>query len=228
MSPRLRRRAASLVIVVVLVAAAAACGGGGDSSSSGAERDAAPAPSPGDRTIRGPACQFIVAGTERRFTRPLANTSYLESAIAEPTTCYDKITFVFNPGDGPDLPPGYTVEYREPPFGYEGIPNSTAGFDDAKAVLVVEFQPASTTDARNPARPIETYKGNLRLALVDVKHTVIVEWLSKLEDLTPETPSDDKVVWLIGLDRKMPFTVDAANQPPRVSVLIMNDQTKNG
>lgn len=227
MSSRLRRRAVSLVIVVTLAAGAAACGGGGSSSSASGD-DATPARSPGERTIRGPACQYIVAGTDRRFTRPPEHLSYLEGAVAEPTTCYDKITFVFNSGDGPDLPPGYTVEYREPPFGYEGIPNSTAGFDDAKAVLVVEFQPASITDARNPARPIETYKGNLRLALADMKHTVIVEWLSKLEDLTPETPADDKVVWLIGLDRKMPFTVDAANQPPRVSVLIMKDQAGRG
>jgi hypothetical protein len=226
MSRRLRRRAASLVVVVALVAAAAACGGGGGSSSASGG-DKTPAQSPGDRTIRGPACEFIVAGTERRFTRPLENTAFLEAAVAEPTTCYDKITFAFNSGDGPDLPPGYNVEYREPPFDYEGVPNSTAGFDDAKAVLVVEFQPASTTDARNPARPIETYKGNLRLGLVDMEHTVIVEWLSKLEDLTPETPADNKVVWLIGLDRKMPFTVDAANQPPRVSVLIMKEQTNN-
>jgi hypothetical protein len=209
-------------VTAVILVAGAACGG----SSGATGDDAAPVEGPGDRTIRGPACEFIVAGTERRFTRPLPDTAFLESAVAEPTTCYDKITFLFNSGDGPDLPPGYNVEYREAPFDYEGVPNSTAGFDDAKAVLVVEFQPASTTDTRTPGRSIETYKGNLRLGLVDTEHTVIVEWLSKLEDLTPEDPADNKVVWLIGLDRKMPFTVDAANQPPRVSVLIMNDDSQ--
>jgi hypothetical protein len=211
------RRSAALAVVVLLAAGAAACGGG--SSGDGAD----PAtPAPEGRTIKGPGCQYIVAGTERRFTKKLPDVQYLQSAVAEPTQCYDKITFTFDKGAGEDLPPGYNVEYREAPFGYDGIPNSTAGFDDAKAVLVVEFQPASA--AGNADGTIDEYKGNLRLGLPkEIRHTTIVEWLSKLEDTTPDNPTDDKVVWLIGLDRKMPFTVDAANQPPHVSVLIMHD-----
>jgi hypothetical protein len=219
-----RRRFGILFIALVLVATAACGGGGGSSDSSapgsGSKRGSA---SPSKRKINGPGCQFIVAGTEKRFTKQLPDTQFLQSAVAEATTCYDKITFTFDPGDGPDLPPGYTVEYRKAPFGYEGIANSTAGFKESKAVLAVEIQPASTTDTRNPGRSIETYKGNLRLQLgKDIRHTVIVEWLSKIVDLTPEDPTDDKVVWLIGLDSKLPFTVDAYNQPPRVSVLIMH------
>jgi hypothetical protein len=217
------RRIGILFVALALVAMAA-CSGGGDSTGSsapgsGSKRGTA---RPSKRTIKGPGCQFIVAGTEKRFTQALPDEEFLQAATAEPTTCYDKITFVFDPGDGPDLPPGYTVEYRKAPFGYEGVANSTAGFKEAKAVLAVEVQPASTTDARNPARPVETYKGNLRLGLQNMEHTVIVEWLSKIVDLTPDDHSDDKVVWLIGLDSKRPFTVDAANQPPRVSVLIMH------
>jgi hypothetical protein len=33
-------------------------------------------------------------------------------------------------------------------------------------------------------------------------------------------------VWLIGLDERRPFTVDAANHPPRVTVLVMNDRAR--
>lgn len=219
----MRRRIGILFVALGLVASAA-CSGGGESSGAGAPGSGSKggAATPNKRTIKGPGCEFIVAGAEKRFTKPLPDIEFLQSAVAESTTCYDKITFLFDPGDGPDLPPGYTVEYRKAPFGYEGVANSTAGFKDAKAVLAVEIQPASTTDARNPARPVETYKGNLRLQLTDMRHTVIVEWLSKIVDLTPEDHTDDKVVWLIGLDSKRPFTVDAANQPPRVSVLVMH------
>ena len=51
---------------------------------------------------------------------------------------------------------------------------------------------------------------------------MIVEYISKLVDATPDIHTDDKIVWLIGLDSKRPFTVDAANQPPRVTVIVMH------
>jgi hypothetical protein len=57
-----------------------------------------------------------------------------------------------------------------------------------------------------------------------MKHTVIVEWLKDYEDATPEDSTDDKVIWVIGLDRKRPFTVDsvgAAGLPARVSIIVM-------
>ena len=147
----------------------------------------------------------------------------MHAADATATACYDKITFYFSQGDGPDLPPGYTVEYRKEPFGLEGIPTSTGGFKEARAVLYIEIPHASATDNRNPPRLTETYKGNLRLGLKGMKHTVIVEYISKVVDPTPfENPDDAKIVWLIGLDERRPFTVDAANQPPRVSVLVMH------
>ena len=147
---------------------------------------------------------------------------YLTDAVVEPTVCYDKITFTFDPGDGPDLPPGYVVEYRKPPF-VEGIHTTTEGFKDAKAVLYVEMQPTATVDRRFAGSGRLTYRGNQRLGFdsAKMKHTVIVEWLKDYQDPTPDDPTDDKVIWVIGLDKKVAFTVDSANQPPRVSVLVM-------
>jgi hypothetical protein len=63
-------------------------------------------------------------------------------------------------------------------------------------------------------------------------HVNIVEWVKNLPEgeqtaVTPTTvagvaPIPQRVVWLIGLDRKRPFTVDCANGPPaRINVLIM-------
>lgn len=233
----------------------AACSGGDSASTTSANK----AGTPDSRQSSGPGCQHIVAGTEKRSTTPAADLELLTNAIAEPKTCYDKVTFEFDPGDGPDLPPGYTVEYRKAPF-VEGIHSSTEGFKDAKYVLYVEMRPASTTDTRTSSRGIQTYKGNLRLGLQGMEHTVIVEWLDKAPPSVPEStatastttsvprgsgsttsstvappappttsttlapndPATSRVVWLIGLDSKQPFTVDASNQPPKISVLIMH------
>lgn len=238
---------------IVCLSVLAACAGGGDSSTSSTTR---PTRSDGAATD-GPGCRYIVAGTERRSTTPGKDLMFLTAAVAEPTTCYDKITFTFDPGDGPDLPPGYTVEYREPPF-LEGVRTSTEGFKDAKYVLYVEFRPVSTEDTRLAGRAKQTYKGNLRLTLADMKDTVIVEWLDSAlpsvpeattgpsvprsggpsttttlapapdaaptttTTLAPNDPATSRVVWLIGLDAKRPFTVDAVNRPPRVSVIVMH------
>jgi hypothetical protein len=84
------------------------------------------------------------------------------------------------------------------------------------------MQPTSTVDLRFAGSGRRTYRGNLRLALDKaIQHTVIVEWLDQVEDTTPEDPTDDKIIWVIGLDEKRPFTVDSANQPPRINILVM-------
>ena len=242
----------------------AACSGGAGTSTTPATKAGAP----DSRVSSGPGCRYIVAGTEKRSTTPGADLQFLTSAIAEPKTCYDKVTFEFDPADGPDLPPGYTVEYRKPPF-VEGVRTSTEGFKDAKYVLYVEMRPVSTNDTRTSGRGITTYKGNLRLGLSGMEHTVIVEWLDTAQPSVPESiapsstttiprgsesrgsgststtvaaptaptapapptttttlapndPATSRVVWLIGLDSKRPFTVDASNQPPKISILIMH------
>ena len=174
----MRRRLALPALVVLVVTIATACSSGGSGSSSTTTTTRA-----SKTKGAGNTCRFIVASTGRRFRQAPADLQYLQSATAEPTECYDKITFTFDKGDGPDLPPGYIVEYREPPF-VEGLRSSAEGFPDAKAILYVEFRPASTSDRRFPGRATQTYKGNLRLQFPSVGpfsaggmgHTVIVEW----------------------------------------------------
>ena len=263
--------------LLILVVGFAACSGGGSTSGAPTTTTTRAVASPGSKQA---GCRFIVAATGRRFRKAPADLQYLQGAVAEPTECYDKITFTFDKGDGPDTPPGYTVEYREPPF-IEGIRSSAEGFPDAKAILYVEFRPVSTSDRRFAGRAVLTYKGNLRLGLTGMAHTVIVEWLDKAPPALPEAlvptvttttpptktstsktstsktstsktstststtapadaatptaptttlatveflpndPTVTRVVWLIGLDSKRRFTVDASNQPSKISVLIM-------
>ena len=88
----------------MLVFTTAAClGGGGGSTTTTTSANA---------SANGPGCQFIVASEARRATVPIINQSvFLDNATANPTVCYDKITFTFQPGGDGDLPPAYTVQY---------------------------------------------------------------------------------------------------------------------
>jgi len=247
-------RRPTLIALAVVLVAASACGGGSSSSSSSTTSLTSSSKKASGTTAgkgsskpttttstsnpllegnHGPGCQFIVAGTAKRFEKPEQNqvVQYLTDAVAVPTGCYDKITFTFDKGSADGLQaPGYTVEYRKKPFGLLGldgkpIATTTGGFAAVHAVLYVELLPASVTDARKPAvLHSPTYKGNLRLQLKHIKHVKIVEWIQALPpDATPANPNDDKVVWLIGLDKRRRFTVDFATQPvPHINVLIMH------
>jgi hypothetical protein len=130
-------------------------------------------------------------------------------AVAEP--CWDKIVFTFEP-TGADMPPGYTVGYQKGPF-VEGDAGQFTVETLGDAFLFVTLTPASEYDASDPGRIKQTYPGNLRLTLNDMHHTEIVR-------LIKENDGENVVRWLIGLDTKRPFTVDAANNPPRVIVYI--------
>ncbi|MBM3671912.1 MAG: hypothetical protein FJW86_06985 [Actinobacteria bacterium] len=132
--------------------------------------------------------------------------------------------------------PSYTVEYREPPFELytelpseadpdgKGVSTSTAGFKDANAILYVEMTPAVSV-SENSLRPELAYPGNLRLTFPasEMYHINIVEWVKNLPEgeQTPVTtttvagavPLPQRVVWLIGMDEKRPFTTDCASGP---------------
>ena len=185
-----------------------ACFGGGGGSATPTSTTSSAA--------KGPGCQFIVASEAKRETLPIINQSvFLDDAGAVPTVCYDLITFSFAPGGDGDVPPAYTVQYV--PLNAPGVVNSAAAsLTGVKAVLEIVIHPASESNAGKL-----TYKGNLRLALQPMNHTLIVEYLNNFPQPSPD-PNQSQVVWLIGLDQKRPFTTDAANGPPRVSVYVMN------
>jgi hypothetical protein len=210
-----RPRAGFAALFVALVVTAAACSGGGSSAKTTATTSSVAANDPA-------GCRFIVASpAARKIPSSVTLPEYLVGASAAPTICYDKITFLFSQGANPAaLPPGYQVEYKQPPFAPK-LQSTTETLTGVRAILEVTIAPASLTDATtNPSRPTHTYQGNLRLALPGLRHTLIVELLSTFPQ-SPD-PNAGTVVWLIGLDSKRPFVTDAAANPPRVNVLIMN------
>jgi hypothetical protein len=132
--------------------------------------------------------------------------------VAEP--CGDKITFTFKP-TGANVPPGYAIEYRDPPF-VEGDEGQYTVETLGNAFLYITFKPASETDWTSGS-PKKTYPGNLKLRLDDMHYTEIVR---KIIDHPDGTQS-----WLIGLTEKRPFTVDAVASSKfgvsQVSVYVM-------
>jgi hypothetical protein len=153
-------------------------------------------------------CGNVVMSEEDRATAAPEHLVLLTDADAVAEPCWDKIVFTFEP-TGDDIPPGYDVGYEKGPF-TEGPDGEFDVETLGEAFLLVTFTPASSHQDGDPEAP-QTYRGNLRLLLDGMHHTEIVR---KLID------GDGTVMWLIGLDAKRPFTVDAANQPPRVSVYI--------
>lgn len=240
------RRIYAFIVAMCLVALAACGGGSSDSSSTGKSN------SKNDDTTeitgisaKDPGCRYIVAGTDTRATNPGATLQYLTNPVVIPADCYDNVSFTFgfdddavattttSSSDGDTTSstcaPGYTVEYRKPPFGLKradgsNVPNSTAGLDSVNAVLYVEMTPAISLSTF-PSKPELAYPLGLRLVFKEseVHHVRIVEWMKNLpEGESTSAPTTtvpgvivipQRVVWLIGLDQKRPFTTDCAPGP---------------
>jgi hypothetical protein len=217
-----RSRLPFVALVAALALVASACFGGGGGGATRAKHQN------GSSGGNGPGCQYVTGSTLTREIPPRVDKAeYLVDATAVSTVCYDEITFVFQPGDAQNLPPSgapsvyppsYTVQYKQPPFA-PGIKSSAEALPGVHAILEVTLQPASATDVRKPGSSTQTYRGNLRLQLTGLRHTLIVEVLDKFPQPSPD-PNASEMVWLIGLDSKRPFTTQSAIEPPRVSVLI--------
>jgi hypothetical protein len=210
-----RARLGALLLLVGLVTAA--CSPGVANQADGEQRaaDAKQATKELAEAGRQPlGCDNIVASRDKRATAAPEHMMLLidAGAVAEP--CGDKITFTFKP-TGANVPPGYTIEYRDPPF-VEGDAGQYTVETLGNAFLYITFAPASETDWTSGS-PKQTYPGNLKLRLEDMHYTEIVR---KIIDHPDGTQS-----WLIGLTEKRPFTVDGVTSSKfgvsQVSVYIM-------
>jgi hypothetical protein len=197
-----RARLAAILAVVALAVVAAACSGPGVASQSSGEERAANAKQATQKLAQAErqdlGCKNIVTSRDKRVTTPPEHMVLLIDAVAVAEPCWDKITFTFKP-TGANVPPGYTIEYRDPPF-VEGDEGQYTVETLGTAFVYITFAPASETDWTS-GQPRQTYRGNLRLRLEDMHFTEIVR---KIMDNPDGTQS-----WLIGLSEKRPFTVDA-------------------
>ena len=131
----------------------------------------------------------------------------LTDASAGAAGCLDVVTFTFQ-SLGERHPPGYVVEYKDPPFSDGDPPREVTV--DGDAFLSVAISPAASVDITKEDTP-RTYFGNLFLQYGDHHHFVVVR---KFDDVL------GTVQWVIALDEKRPFLVDSAANPTRISVYI--------
>jgi hypothetical protein len=200
----------ALGIVIVLVGAACSPPTGGDAADvDRAERARAATRALEQAQETDVSCANVVMSEKKRSTSQPEHLVLLEDARATAEPCWDKIEFSFQP-TGDDMPPGYEIEYCEPPF-TEGDHGQYTVETLGEAFLCVTFTPASSFEPSESGRGAQTYRGNLRLRLDGMHHTEIVR--KKIDGL-------GTVMWLIGLDTRRPFTVDAVNHPPRVILYI--------
>jgi hypothetical protein len=159
---------------------------------------------PGRPTSPCPLFHGTTARAQSVGPRPIG---LLTDATAGAAGCLDQVTFTFQSLGG-GTPPGYVVEYKDPPF-TDGDPPVNVSLDGA-AFLSVMISPAASVDVTQEDHP-RTYFGNLLLQYGDHHHLVLVR---KFDDVL------GTVRWVIALDGKRPFVVDSAADPTRITVYI--------
>ena len=203
------------LVVCVLLLALTACSGGSSPSarpssatpSSTAAPVASSAPNAGGPADTG-CLPFHGASTRSQTSGPRP-VGFLTDATAGAAGCLDEVTFFFeSPSNPSGTPPGYTVEYRNPPFSDGDPPRPVS--PDGNAFLAVDIYPASSVDVSTPDHR-RTYFGNLLLQYGEHHHLVLVR---KFDDAL------GTVRWVIALDGKRPFLVDSAADPTRITVYI--------
>ena len=164
-----------------------------------------------------PTCASRFAGsTAPRTSAGPTATGLLIDATAGGVGCLDRVEFTFRSlGDGTiegqGLAPGYTVEYKDDGHFMDG---DTAISIDGDAWLLVTMKPASSYEINpdpdgqeGPDVPRQSPScGGRRY-----NHLQVVR---RLEDV------QDTVQWVISLDEKRPFVVDAARDPTRITIWI--------
>jgi hypothetical protein len=215
---RARTWTALPVAVLAVVASSAACGddGGGEAASTTTAVTAAPA---GSTTTAAPTtpsvtdvfptvslpCQPLPTPATPLTSPATAGSVLLADVQRRGDRCVDHVVFSFTTKTAD--PPGYRVEYGTPPFAADGsgdvVPVRGEGF------VVVRLEPAYGYDFEN-GRP--TYTGPRRIAAEGANHVTEIVQTGDFEGV---------VTWVIGLDEKRPFAVQATGTPrPQLVVTV--------
>jgi len=204
------RRAATLITAAALLAS---CGGG--------HKHASPSSTSGSTTNGGVSttvssvansttsvtqvlptyplpCQPLpVPATPVKSPVPSTATVLLTAVSELGDKCVDHVVFGYS-GKSTN-PPGYTVDYGTPPFVQDGSGNPVAV--KGNAFVVVKVQPAYGFDFENAHA---TYTGPKQITPAHANHVMQIVETGDFEGV---------VTWVIGLDSKRAFSVQATGAP---------------
>jgi hypothetical protein len=206
-----RWRAYALVLVVALLALTACSDDDDDdsaatsSSSSSTSSTSAPDGS-ASTTTTGPRESPIATPSEApKSAAPTGGTALLTDVRVARHNGFDRIVLEFQ-GD----PPGYTVEYTNPP-----ITEDASGEEvelEGSAFLRIRMEPASGVEISGE-QPRQTYTGPSRFKPADA---AVVEEVVRTGDF------EAVLSWVAGLDRRVPFALAALRQPGRLVIDVMD------
>ena len=142
-------------------------------------------------------CQPLPIPTTPVTSPVAADASLLTNVQLIGDSCVDHVVFDFD-GKG-STPPGYTITYGTPPFTADasGAPVPVAG----NAFVVVKVQPGYGYDF---ASGKQTYNGPKSVPVSSSNHVRAIVETGDFEGV---------LTWVIGLDAKRPFSVQATGTP---------------
>ena len=197
-------------LVACLALVLGACSSGSKKSASTTTTSAASAPAPTSSVPSSSTTDTEVLPTTNSLPcqpLPIPATPVKSPAPAPPVsltsvtelgdTCVDHVAFGFR-ANSPN-PPGYELTYGTPPFADDasGQAVPVAG----SAFIVVKVQPAYGSDLTtgNP-----TYTGPKRIVPTKANH---------VKEIVETGDFEGVLTWVIGLDTKRPFSVQATGSP---------------
>jgi hypothetical protein len=151
------------------------------------------------------ACSFS-GGTAEAEGNQDALTRLLTDVRVGAHGCYDRVTFEFKPQAGEAAGPvAWHVAYEEPPITEDGSGQTVAV--KGAAFLVVRFSAAGVDLSQEGAPSSYTGPGSLESA-----DTPRIKQVRRIGDF------EGVLTWVLGLDRRRPFSVTPQDGPMRISV----------
>jgi hypothetical protein len=141
------------------------------------------------------SCPTVGNADTKDSSRPAVD-QLLTDVTTATDGCTNTITFTFQPNAAPM--PGYQVEYADPPFSNSAGQTVTPA---GTAFLKVRFIPAWIADLNQESAPL-TYTG---------PRAITPTGLHSVRGLAMYDASEAVVGWVIGLDGRRPFAVDASS-----------------